>query len=163
MNQKATTVVKNTDQTFEPNLLAFCCNWCSYAGADLAGLSRLKYPPNIRIIRTMCSGRVDPQFVVDAFENGAIHPKEGFKYAFENGADGVLIAACHLGDCHYISQNYKTYKRVNLLHKLMDSFGIEKDRLRLEFISAGEGNKFADTVIEMVDKLRELGPSPLNK
>jgi F420-non-reducing hydrogenase iron-sulfur subunit len=148
MNQKATTVVKKTDQTFEPNLLAFCCNWCSYAGADLAGLSRLKYPPNIRIIRTMCSGRVDPQFVVDAFENGA---------------DGVLIAACHLGDCHYISQNYKTYKRVNLLHKLMDSFGIEKDRLRLEFISAGEGNKFADTVIEMVDKLRELGPSPLNK
>ena len=148
MNQKATTVVKNEDQTFEPNLLAFCCNWCSYAGADLAGLSRLKYPPNIRIIRTMCSGRVDPQFVVDAFENGA---------------DGVLIAACHLGDCHYISQNYKTYKRVNLLHKLMDSFGIEKDRLRLEFISAGEGNKFADTVIEMVDKLRELGPSPLNK
>ena len=119
MNQKATTVVKNKDQTFEPNLLAFCCNWCSYAGADLAGLSRLKYPPNIRIIRTMCSGRVDPQFVVDAFENGA---------------DGVLIAACHLGDCHYISQNYKTFKRVNLLHKLMDSFGIEKDRLRLEFI-----------------------------
>ncbi|MCE7744168.1 MAG: hydrogenase iron-sulfur subunit [Candidatus Heimdallarchaeota archaeon] len=148
MNQKATTVVKNNDQTFEPNLLAFCCNWCSYAGADLAGLSRLKYPPNIRIIRTMCSGRVDPQFVVDAFENGA---------------DGVLIAACHLGDCHYISQNYKTYKRVNLLHKLMDSFGIEKDRLRLEFISAGEGNKFADTVIEMVDKLKELGPSLLNK
>ncbi|NPE08898.1 MAG: hydrogenase iron-sulfur subunit [Asgard group archaeon] len=148
MNQKATTVVKNKDQTFEPNLLAFCCNWCSYAGADLAGLSRLKYPPNIRIIRTMCSGRVDPQFVIDAFENGA---------------DGVLIAACHLGDCHYISQNYKTYKRVNLLHKLMDSFLIEKDRLRLEFISAGEGNKFADTVIEMVDKLRELGPSPLNK
>jgi len=148
MNQKATTVVKKKDQAFEPNLLAFCCNWCSYAGADLAGLSRLKYPPNIRIIRTMCSGRVDPQFVVDAFENGA---------------DGVLIAACHLGDCHYISQNYKTYKRVNLLHKLMDSFGIEKDRLRLEFISAGEGNKFADTVIEMVDKLKELGPSPLNK
>lgn len=148
MNQKATTVVKNKDQTFEPNLLAFCCNWCSYAGADLAGLSRLKYPPNIRIIRTMCSGRVDPQFVIDAFENGA---------------DGVLIAACHLGDCHYISQNYKTYKRVNLLHKLMDSFLIEKNRLRLEFISAGEGNKFADTVIEMVDKLRELGPSPLNK
>ncbi len=148
MNQKATTVVKNKNQTFEPNLLAFCCNWCSYAGADLAGLSRLKYPPNIRIIRTMCSGRVDPQFVIDAFENGA---------------DGVLIAACHLGDCHYISQNYKTYKRVNLLHKLMESFGIEKDRLRLEFISAGEGTKFADTVIEMVDKLKELGPSPLNK
>jgi len=148
MNQKTTTVVKDKDQTFEPNLLAFCCNWCSYAGADLAGLSRLKYPPNIRIIRTMCSGRVDPQFVVDAFENGA---------------DGVLIAACHLGDCHYISQNYKTYKRVNLLHKLMETFGIEKDRLRLEFISAGEGNKFADTVIEMVDKLKELGPSALNK
>ena len=148
MNQKTTTVVKDKDQTFEPNLLAFCCNWCSYAGADLAGLSRLKYPPNIRIIRTMCSGRVDPKFIIDAFENGA---------------DGVLIAACHLGDCHYISQNYKTYKRVNLLHKLMDTFGLEKDRLRLEFISAGEGNKFADTVIEMVDKLKELGPSALNK
>ena len=148
MTPKTTTVVKNEDKTFEPNLLAFCCNWCSYAGADLAGLSRLKYPANVRIIRTMCSGRVDPQFVIDAFENGA---------------DGVLIAACHLGDCHYISQNYKTVKRVNLLHKLMDSFGIEKDRLRLEFISAGEGNKFADTITEMVASLKELGPAPLNK
>ncbi len=148
MNSKTTTVVKNKNKTFEPNLLAFCCNWCSYAGADLAGLSRLKYPANVRIIRTMCSGRVDPQFVIDAFENGA---------------DGVLIAACHLGDCHYIAQNYKTFKRVNLLLKLMDSFGIEKDRLRLEFISAGEGNKFADTITEMVLKLKELGPAPLNK
>ena len=148
MTPKTTTVVKNKDETFEPNLLAFCCNWCSYAGADLAGLSRLKYPANVRIIRTMCSGRVDPQFVIDAFENGA---------------DGVLIAACHLGDCHYIAQNYKTVKRVNLLHKLMDSFGIEKERLRLEFISAGEGNKFADTITEMVKKLKELGPAPLNK
>ncbi|NHK32313.1 MAG: hydrogenase iron-sulfur subunit [Asgard group archaeon] len=148
MNQKSSTITKEKNETFEPNLLAFCCNWCSYAGADLAGLSRLKYPPNIRIIRTMCSGRVDPQFIIDAFENGA---------------DGILIAACHLGDCHYISQNYKTVKRVDLLHKLLESFGIEKDRLRLEFISAGEGNKFADTVITMVEKLKELGPSPLNK
>lgn len=139
-------VVKKIDkkiEEFEPNLLAFCCNWCSYAGADLAGLSRLKYPPNIKIIRTMCSGRVDPQFIFDAFDNGA---------------DGVLIAACHLGDCHYISQNYKTVKRVTLLHKLLDSMGVDKERLRLEFISAGEGNKFADTVIEMVAKLKELGP-----
>lgn len=148
MNQKTTTVSKEKSETYEPNLLAFCCNWCSYAGADLAGLSRLKYPPNIRIIRTMCSGRVDPQFVIDAFENGA---------------DGVLIAACHLGDCHYISQNYKTVKRVDLLHKLLESFGIDKDRLRLEFISAGEGNKFANTVLTMVEKLKELGPGPLNK
>ncbi|HUT82314.1 MAG TPA: hydrogenase iron-sulfur subunit [Candidatus Bathyarchaeia archaeon] len=146
MSTKTTTITKN--ESFEPNLLAFCCNWCSYAGADLAGLSRLKYPPNIRIIRTMCSGRVDPQFVVDAFENGA---------------DGVLIAACHLGDCHYIAQNYKTVKRVELLHRLMKQIGLNEDRLRLEFISAGEGNKFADTVIEMVEKLKELGPSPLNK
>jgi F420-non-reducing hydrogenase iron-sulfur subunit len=148
MNSKTTTVNKEKEKLFEPNLLAFCCNWCSYAGADLAGLSRIKYPPNIRIIRTMCSGRVDPQFIIDAFENGA---------------DGVLIAACHLGDCHYISQNYKTVKRVNLLHKLMKSIGIETDRLRLEFISAGEGNKFADTVLEMVEALKKLGPSDLNK
>ncbi|MHA1443002.1 MAG: hydrogenase iron-sulfur subunit [Candidatus Heimdallarchaeota archaeon] len=139
---------KDNVDNFEPNLLAFCCNWCSYAGADLAGLSRLKYPPNIKIIRTMCSGRIDPQFVVDAFDNGA---------------DGVLIAACHLGDCHYIVQNYKTVKRVELLHKMFESYGIEKERLRLEFISAGEGNKFADTVIEMVQTLKELGPSALNK
>ena len=148
-----TTNAKNTNkqdttEDFEPNLLAFCCNWCSYAGADLAGLSRFKYPPNIKIIRTMCSGRIDPQFVVDAFDNGA---------------DGVLIAACHLGDCHYISQNYKTVKRVELLHKMFESYGIEKERLRLEFISAGEGNKFADTVIEMVQTLKELGPTVLNK
>jgi F420-non-reducing hydrogenase iron-sulfur subunit len=148
LNQKSTAITKEKKETFEPNLLAFCCNWCSYAGADLAGLSRLKYPPNIRIIRTMCSGRVDPQFVLDAFENGA---------------DGVLIAACHLGDCHYISQNYKTVKRVELLHKLLESIGIDKDRLRLEFISASEGNKFADTVNSMVEKLKELGPNPLNE
>ncbi|MHA1126912.1 MAG: hydrogenase iron-sulfur subunit [Candidatus Heimdallarchaeota archaeon] len=148
-NTKTTkTNQKDNADNFEPNLLAFCCNWCSYAGADLAGLSRLKYPPNIKIIRTMCSGRIDPQFIVDAFDNGA---------------DGVLIAACHLGDCHYISQNYKTVKRVDLLHKMFESYGIEKERLRLEFISAGEGNKFADTVIEMVQTLKELGPSELNK
>ena len=132
---------------FEPKILAFCCNWCSYAGADLAGLSRLKYPPNIRIIRTMCSGRVDPQFILDAFDTGV---------------DGVLIAACHLGDCHYISQNYKTYKRFVLLQRILEDMGIEKERFRLEFISAGEGNKFANTVIDMVDKLKKLGPSPLS-
>ena len=149
MEEQKMTVAKTTKkdkQEFEPNLLAFCCNWCSYAGADLAGLSRLKYPPNIRIIRTMCSGRVDPKFVLDAFDNGA---------------DGVLIAACHLGDCHYISQNYKTVKRVALLHRVLESMGINKERLRLEFISAGEGNKFADTVIEMVAKIKELGPNKL--
>ncbi|MFW9923322.1 MAG: hydrogenase iron-sulfur subunit [Candidatus Thorarchaeota archaeon] len=141
--QNVKTMNKNSME-FEPNLLAFCCNWCSYAGADLAGLSRLIYPPNIKIIRTMCSGRVDPQFILDAFENGA---------------DGVLIAACHLGDCHYIAQNYKTLKRIILMQTVLESMGIEKERLRLEFISAGEGNKFADTVIEMVEKLKELGPS----
>ncbi|RLI68575.1 methyl-viologen-reducing hydrogenase subunit delta [Candidatus Heimdallarchaeota archaeon] len=139
---------KSGKNSFEPNLLAFCCNWCSYAGADLAGLSRLKVPHNVRIIRTMCSGRVDPQFVIDALENGA---------------DGVLIAACHPGDCHYINQNYKTIKRVELIHKLFESIGIEKERLRLAFISAGEGNKFADTITEMVEQLKQLGPNPLNK
>ncbi|MBD3192397.1 MAG: hydrogenase iron-sulfur subunit [Candidatus Heimdallarchaeota archaeon] len=134
------------EESFEPKLLAFCCNWCSYAGADLAGLSRLSYPANVRIIRTMCSGRVDPQFVMDAFKNGI---------------DGVLIAACHLGDCHYISQNYKTVKRVILLQKILSSLGIEEGRLRLAFISAGEGNKFAETITEMVSNLKALGPIQL--
>lgn len=153
MTESKQKVSKNLElispkESFEPKLLAFCCNWCSYAGADLAGLSRLNYPANVRIIRTMCSGRVDPQFVIDAFKLGI---------------DGVLIAACHLGDCHYISQNYKTVKRVILLKKILKSLGIEEERLRLAFISAGEGNKFADTIAEMISTLRELGPSPLNR
>ena len=140
--------LKKQHDQFEPRLIGFCCNWCSYAGADLAGLYRVKYPTNVRIIRTMCSSRVDPEFVINAFMTGV---------------DGVLIAACHPGNCHYVSQNYKTIKRVALLKPLLETFGINKERLRLEFISAGEGNKFAETIDDMVSLLKELGPSPLSK
>ncbi len=128
---------------FEPRIVAFLCRWCSYAGADLAGTSRLKYPPNIIPIRVPCSGRVDPQWVLEAFERGA---------------DGVFIGGCHPGDCHYVSGNYKTRRRVVLLKKLLPQLGIEPERLRLEWISATEGQRFAQVVTEFVRELKELGP-----
>jgi F420-non-reducing hydrogenase iron-sulfur subunit len=132
---------------FEPKIVGFLCNWCSYAGADLAGVSRIQYPPNIRIIRVMCSGRVDPIFVLEAFKNGA---------------DGVLIAGCHLpSDCHYINGNFETLRRVTLLKTVIQQFGIEPERLRLEWISASEGEKFAATIRDMVQQIKQLGPSPL--
>jgi F420-non-reducing hydrogenase iron-sulfur subunit len=132
---------------FEPKIVGFLCNWCSYAGADLAGVSRIQYPPNIRIIRVMCSGRVDPIFVLEAFKNGS---------------DGVLIAGCHLpSDCHYIDGNFETLRRVTLLKTVIQQFGIEPERLRLEWISASEGEKFAATVRDMVQQIKQLGPSPL--
>ena len=132
---------------FEPKIVGFLCNWCSYAGADLAGVSRIQYPPNIRIIRVMCSGRVDPIFVLEAFKNGA---------------DGVLIAGCHLpSDCHYIDGNFETLRRVTLLKTVIQQFGIEPERLRLEWISASEGEKFAATIRDMVQQIKQLGPSPL--
>jgi F420-non-reducing hydrogenase iron-sulfur subunit len=132
---------------FEPKIIGFLCNWCSYAGADLAGVSRIQYPPNIRIIRVMCSGRIDPAFVFEAF-----------KY----GADGVLVAGCHLpSDCHYISGNFKAQRRITLLRRTLKEFGIEPERLRLEWISASEGDKFAAVVRDMVDEVKKLGPNPL--
>ena len=132
---------------FEPTIVGFLCNWCAYAGADLAGTSRIQYPPNIRIIRVMCSGRIDPIFILEAFKNGA---------------DGVLVAGCHLpSDCHYLSGNFKAQKRVILLKKMLPQLGIEPERLRLEWISASEGDKFAAVVKDMVSKLKKLGPSPL--
>jgi F420-non-reducing hydrogenase iron-sulfur subunit len=134
---------------FEPKIVGFLCNWCSYAGADLAGVSRFQYPPNLRVIRVMCSGRVHPAHILEAFKNGA---------------DGVLVAGCHPpNDCHYISGNLKTQRRVALLKKLMAQLGLEQERLRLEWISAAEGDKFARVIREMVSDLRELGPSPLHK
>jgi F420-non-reducing hydrogenase iron-sulfur subunit len=129
--------------SFEPRIVGFLCNWCSYAGADLAGTSRIKYPPNVRPIRVMCSGRVDPLFVLKAFREGA---------------DGVLICGCHPGDCHYLEGNYKTMRRVPLLRKLLEQFGIEPERLRLEWVSAAEGDVFAKVVEDMVEKVRALGP-----
>jgi len=132
---------------FEPRIIGFLCNWCSYAGADLAGVSRIQYPPNIRIIRVMCSGRIDPAFVLEAFKDGA---------------DGVLVAGCHLpSDCHYISGNFKAMRRINLLRRVLKDFGIEPERLRLEWISASEGDKFAAVVRSMVEDLKKLGPSPV--
>jgi F420-non-reducing hydrogenase iron-sulfur subunit len=133
---------------FEPDIIGFLCNWCSYAGADLAGTSRIKYPANIKSIRVMCSGRVDPVFILEALKKGA---------------DGVLIAGCHPGDCHYQSGNYKTNRRIKLLKKLLEDMGVEPERLRFEYISASEGKKFADTVSSFVDQLKKIGPSPVKE
>ncbi len=133
-------------EEFEPKILAFCCNWCAYAGADLAGVSRMQYPPNIRIIRVMCSGRVEPEFVLKAFTLGA---------------DGVLVLGCHPGDCHYLSGNYKTMRRVPLTKRLLGQFGVEQERLKLEWVSAAEGARFAQVVTDFTSKVKELGPNPL--
>ena len=127
---------------FEPKIVVFCCNWCSYAGADLAGTSRMKIKPQFRIIRTMCSGRVDPALVL---------------YAFNKGADGVMIAGCHPGDCHYNSGNYKANRRMKLLKNMLPQLGIEPERLRLEWISASEAPKFQSTVNEFIGEITELG------
>lgn len=130
---------------FEPKIIAFCCNWCSYAGADLAGVSRLQYPPNVRIIRVMCSSMVHPNLVIDALTNGA---------------DGVIICGCHIGDCHYIDGNVKTENRAEAITLMLEDFGLEEERFRLEWVSASEGPKFAQVMTEMVDTVKELGPSP---
>ena len=134
-------------EDFEPRIIGFLCNWCAYAGADLAGVSRIQYPPNIRIIRVMCSGRVDPAFILEALKDGA---------------DGVLVAGCHLpSDCHYISGNFKALRRIMLLRKVLQQFGMDPERVRLEWISASEGDKFATVVKDMVEKIKKLGPNPL--
>jgi F420-non-reducing hydrogenase iron-sulfur subunit len=133
------------EEEFEPLIIAFCCNWCSYAGADLAGTSRLQYPPNIRIIRVMCSGMVHPNLVIDALSKGA---------------DGVLMCGCHPGDCHYLEGNLKAEKRAEAIELLLEDLGIEPERYRLEWISASEGQKFAQTMKEFTDTIKSLGPSP---
>jgi len=130
---------------FEPLIIGFCCNWCSYAGADLAGTSRRQYPPSIRIVRVMCSGMVHPNLVIDALTKGA---------------DGVLVCGCHPGDCHYQDGNLKAEKRAEAIELMLDDFGIERERFRLEWVSASEGGRFARVVEEMTEELRELGPSP---
>ena len=133
---------------FEPLIIAFACNWCSYAASDVAGTSRSCYPSNVRIIRVMCSGMVDPTYILKAFEAGA---------------DGVLIAGCRPGDCHYISGNLKAEKMVERMKTLLRRLGLAEERLRLQWISAGEGGLFARTITEMVSQLKELGPSPLKE
>jgi len=137
---------ERTRDGFEPRIVAFLCRWCSYAGADLAGVSRLTYPPNIVPLRVNCSGRVSAEMVVTAFDKGA---------------DGVLIGGCHPGDCHYVSGNYKTRRRVVLFQRALAEAGIDPRRLKLEWISASEGGKFQSTVTEFTRLVRALGPSPL--
>ena len=137
--------MKNSE--FDPKILVFCCNWCSYAGADLAGVSRFQYPTNIRIIRVMCSGRIDPAMVLKAFKNGA---------------DGVLISGCHIGDCHYISGNEYTKDRYERLFKIiMKPIGLDK-RVRLEWVSASEGKRFAEVITEFTNQIQNLGPLKKN-
>ncbi|MCX8090820.1 MAG: hydrogenase iron-sulfur subunit [Verrucomicrobiae bacterium] len=133
----------HTDPNWQPRIVAFFCNWCTYTAADLAGVSRLKYAPNVRIIRLMCSGRVDPQFVLEAFARGA---------------DAVLIGGCHPGDCHYVEGNYKALRRFQMLRRLIKDMGIEEQRLRLEWISASEGERVRTVINEMVEQVRALGP-----
>jgi F420-non-reducing hydrogenase iron-sulfur subunit len=135
-------------EDFEPRIVAFLCNWCAYTGADLAGTSRLQYPPNIRAIRVMCSGGVDPIYVIKALLEGA---------------DGVLIGGCHPGDCHYQSGNLKARRRVAILRSILGELGLDPDRVWLRWISASEGKLFADTVEEMVQVLKEKGPNPMRK
>jgi F420-non-reducing hydrogenase iron-sulfur subunit len=136
------------EKQFEPKILGFFCNWCTYAGADLAGVSRLQYPPNIRVIRVMCSGTVSPHHVLRAFQKGA---------------DGVLIGGCHIGDCHYLRGNFMTIKRITFLQELLKFTGFEAERLHLEWISAAEGPKLAQTVREFTEKIRKMGPSRLKQ
>ncbi len=129
--------------SWEPKIVGFLCNWCSYRGADLAGTARIKYAPNVRIIRVMCSARIEPTFVLKAFQAGA---------------DGVLVLGCHPGDCHYQEGNYKTMRRIPLLKKLLSQMGIEEDRVRLDWVSASEGERFASVVNDITEKVRALGP-----
>jgi F420-non-reducing hydrogenase iron-sulfur subunit len=134
-----------SDGKYEPTIITFCCNWCSYAGADLAGVSRQQYPPNLRIIRVMCSGMVHPNLVIDALTKGA---------------DGVLICGCHLGDCHYLEGNVKAENRKEAIELMLGDFGLEPERFRLEWVSASEGPRFAELAREMTETVRALGPSP---
>ncbi|HOA98614.1 MAG TPA: hydrogenase iron-sulfur subunit [Candidatus Atribacteria bacterium] len=129
---------------WEPKIVAFLCHWCSYAGADLAGISRIQYPPNIRVIRVPCSGAVNPLYILKALREGA---------------DGVLVSGCHPGDCHYLSGNYFARRKFFILHELLQWVGIEKDRVQFSWVSASEGQKFSQVVEETVEKVKKLGPA----
>lgn len=134
----------NENNEFRPKIVAFCCNWCSYAGADLAGTNRLDYPADVKIVRVPCSGRVNPMFILRAFQRGA---------------DGVIICGCHPGDCHYTSGNYYARRRLTLLFSMLDFIGVEKDRTRVEWVSAAEGAKFAKVMNKFVSDVKALGPN----
>jgi F420-non-reducing hydrogenase iron-sulfur subunit len=132
---------------FEPKILGFLCNWCSYAGADLAGVSRIQYPSSLRVIRVMCTGRIDPSFVLEALANGV---------------DGIIVMGCHPGDCHYLTGNYEAERKIKMLRKLIAPLGLT-DRLRLEWVSASEGARFAEVIRDFTNRIKVLGPSPLRK
>jgi len=136
-------MAEKTNSDFEPNIVAFLCNWCSYAGADLAGTSRISYPSNVRVIRVMCSGRVNPLFVMNALQEGA---------------DGVLISGCHPGDCHYMHGNYYARRRFNLMRNFLEYLGVEPDRVRMSWVSASEGAKWKEVIEEVVGGIKEIGP-----
>jgi len=136
------------EDNFEPLIIGFCCNWCSYAGADLAGTSRTQYPPNVRIIRVPCSGRVDPLLVLKAFQDGA---------------DGVMVLGCHPGDCHYQQGNYFAQRRYALMHRLLEFTGLESGRLHVNWVSALEGKKFAEVVTQFTEQVRALGPMAITR
>jgi len=138
--------VKKNNTEWEPTIIAFLCNWCSYAGADLAGTSRLQYPPNIRIIRVPCSGRINPIYIINALMDGA---------------DGVMVSGCHPGDCHYLAGNLFARRRFSVLKKMLTTVGIEEDRVQFTWVSASEGNRFAEVVREVTEKVVALGPNPL--
>lgn len=128
---------------FEPKIVAFLCNWCSYAAADLAGISRFQYPPNLRVVRVMCSGSISPHYVI---------------HALQMGADGVIVAGCHIGDCHYLKGNYMASKRITFLKRVLELFGFDSRRVRLEWISAAEGRRFTEIVTSFTEEIRKLGP-----
>lgn len=140
-------VVDERVETFEPRIVGFLCNWCSYAGADKAGTAQTPYPPNVSVIKVMCSGRVDPQFVLSAFAKGA---------------DGVIILACHPRDCHYKEGNYRAAQRHRLILRLLKQMGIESERCKMDFVSAGEGEKFVSVITDMVAEMKKLGPRKQN-
>jgi len=143
---KSTNKIK--DEKFKPKIVAFACNWCSYAGADNAGVNRMQYSPQFRVIKTMCSGRVNPGHVLKAFEMGA---------------DGVLVSGCHFGDCHYLFGNYRAVDLFEKTKKLVQMLGLEEGRLRLEWVSAAEGIRWAELINEFVEQITNLGPSPLSQ
>ncbi len=136
------------DENWKPKIIAIICNWCSYAGADLAGGARIQYPPDIRAIRVMCTGRIDPLFILKAFQDGA---------------DGVLVSGCHFGDCHYLEGNFKAAKRMFLLKSVLKNIGLDDKRLRMTFVSASEGAKWGSVMEDVVKTINELGPSPLKE
>lgn len=139
--------VSDFSAEYEPRIIGFLCNWCSYAGADRAGASQTTYPPNVSIIKLMCTGRIDPQFILKAFASGA---------------DGVIILACPPGDCHYKEGNLRAAQRHSLLARVLEQMGVERERCRFDYVSAGDGNKYAQVITDMVDTVRHLGPLSLS-